>query len=139
LLVGFFIVENRNTKIERFICIKDCYLKMILLQKEKSIKKIFMIWKKLLFYRTAVLRGSSMLTDEYDEVAPESLTGDDQPTLGSAQSCLSCQSVFGSTLVRLVSILRSDISDVQFPRGQYQVLAICTTDNLLSVNRRRPR
>lgn len=55
------------------------------------------------------------------------LTGDDETALSGTKSCLTSESVLSAALVRLVSILGSNITDVELSRRQYEVLAICNT------------
>lgn len=54
-----------------------------------------------------------------------SLTSDDKTSLGGTKSGFTSKSVFGSALVRLVTIFRSNIFDVKFSRRQNQIFAIC--------------
>jgi hypothetical protein len=53
------------------------------------------------------------------------LTSDDQTTLGGTQSCLSGEAMFCSTLIRLITIFRSNITYMKLSRWQHQVLSIC--------------
>ncbi len=60
----------------------------------------------------------------YCERNVEWLTGDDQPTSGGTESGLPSELMHSATLVRLVSVLGSNVTDVQLTRGQDQILSI---------------
>lgn len=61
------------------------------------------------------------------------LTCDNQSSFRSTQTGLSSQTMLGSALVALVSILGSNLLDVQFSRRQYQVFSIYRNDNLVRI------
>lgn len=52
------------------------------------------------------------------------LTGNDETSLGGGQPSFAREPVLRATLVSLVTVLGSDVPDVQFPGWQHQVLSI---------------